>query len=181
MTPGTDTTPFGMIAEFDDPAALLSAAKRARDAGYTKMDAYTPFPIDGLDEAVGFRKTRLPILVFLGGLGGAAAGFGMQWFSAVVHYPINIGGRPMNSWPAFVPIMFELTVLGAAFAAVMGMLALNGLPRPHHPLFNHERFELASRTHFFLAIESEDERFDAERTRRFMESLGAHDVAMVHR
>lgn len=181
MTSERPTTSFGIVAEFDDPRVLIEAARKTYAAGYRKLDAYTPFPVEGLDDAIGFQRTKLPLIVFLGGLGGGLAGFGMQWFSSVLHYALNIGGRPLNSWQSFVPITFELTVLGAASAAVFGMLALNGLPQPYHPLFNVQRFELASRTHFFLAIESEDPLFDETKTREFLVSLGAHDVSLVPR
>jgi hypothetical protein len=121
---------YGLVAEFSEPEALIAAANTAREAGYRNMDAYTPFPVHGLSEAVGFRRTKLPIIVLLGGLTGAIVGFGMQYFANVIHYPINIGGRPMNSWPAFIIPTFECTILFSAFAATLGMLALNGLPMP---------------------------------------------------
>jgi len=170
---------YGLLAEFDRPAAVLDAAQRARAQGYTRMDAYTPLPVEGLHEAVHPGRTRLPLLVLLGGAFGCAGGYFLQWYANVVAYPWNIGGRPHHSWPAFIPITFELTVLCAGLTAVLGMLALNGLPRPHHPLFNVPRFELASGTHFFLCIESSDPRFDLEETRRFLEELGAMSVTEV--
>ena len=170
---------YGLLAEFSDPEALVDAAKRARDAGYRAMDAYTPFPVHGLSEAIGFRRTKLPVIVLCGGLTGAIAGFSMQYFANVIHYPINIGGRPMNSWPAFIIPTFEMTILFSAFAAVLGMLALNGLPQPYHPLFNVPAFELASRSHFFLCIEATDPKFNLDDTRRFMEELKPNSVAVV--
>ncbi len=167
---------YGLLAEFDDPRVLLAAAQKATDNGYTKMDAYSPFPIHGLHEAVGFKKTWLSTLVLCGGIAGALGGFGMQYFASVIHYPLNIGGKPLNSWPAFIPITFEVTVLVAAFAAVFGMLMLNGLPQPYHPVFNVRRFQLASRDQFFLCIESDDPRFESGETRRFLQSLNATEV-----
>jgi len=171
---------YGLMAEFADPALLVDAAKAAHAAGYRKMDAYSPFPIEGLEEALGEEKDWLPLLVLLGGIGGGIAGFAMQYFANVIHYPLIIGGKPYNSWPAFIPITFELTILAAAGTAVLGMLALNDLPTPYHPVFSVDRFELASRQSFFLCIESRDPTFDAAKTRTFMENLkpiGVHEVA----
>lgn len=169
---------YALLAEFRTPDAVLEAAARARAAGYRNMDAYSPFPVHGLAEALGFR-TRMPLLVLMGGLLGAATGYGLQYWVSAIAYPLNIGGRPFNSWPAFIPVTFELTVLFASLTAVFGMLALNGLPRPHHPLFNSPRFALASRNRFFLAIEAEDPQFDLRETRRFLESLGPSEVTEV--
>jgi hypothetical protein len=162
---------YGLLARFDSAEELIAAAEKAREAGYRKLDAYTPFPVHGLADALGVRQTRLPYLVLLGGLLGAAGGFFLQWYGSVVDYPLNVGGRPYNSWPAFIIISFELTVLFAGLTAVIGMLVLNGLPQPYHPLFNVPEFELASRTHFFLSIEASDPAFDRERTRKFLEGL----------
>ncbi len=162
---------YGLLAEFDDPAQLVEAAKKAYEEGYRKMDAYTPFPVEGLAEAVGFSKPRLPLLVLIGGIVGAILGFSMQYYGSVIGYPLNIGGRPLNSWPSFIPITFEVTILIAAFTAVLGMFALNGLPQPYHPVFNVERFALASRDRFFLCIESQDPKFDGVGTKKFLESL----------
>lgn len=173
------STVYGIMAEFDSPQGVLSAAERARDEGYTKMDAYTPFHVEGLTEAVGFPHTKLPMIVLAGGITGGVSGFFMQWFANVIHYPLVIGGKPFNSWPAFIPITFELTILFAAFAAVFGMLALNGLPMPYHPVFNVDRFETASRDHFFLCIESTDPKFDLVQTRSFLESLTPREVSDV--
>ncbi|NIP18513.1 MAG: DUF3341 domain-containing protein, partial [Xanthomonadales bacterium] len=144
------------MAEFHEPDSLLAGVERAREAGYRKMDAYSPFPIEGLAEALGFRRTRIPLVVFLGGLVGCLGGFFLQYWVSAVDYPLNVGGRPLFSWPAFIPVTFELTILVAAFAAVLGMLGLNGLPMPYHPLFHVERFALASRDRFFLCIEADD-------------------------
>jgi len=170
---------YGLVAEFDNPTALVAAARRCRDAGYRKMDAYSPFPIHELTAALGFRRTRLPLLVLVGGLTGTATALLMQWFSAAVHYPLNVGGRPLASWPAFIPITFELTILFASFATVLGMLGMNGLPMPYHPIFNAPRFALASRDRFFLCIETKDPLFDLEKTTKFLESLGAAVVSEV--
>lgn len=170
---------YGITAEFDNPDDLLAATERAYAEGYRKMDAYTPFPVHGLPEALGHRGVRLPWIVLIGGIVGAITGFMLQWYTAVIGYPHNIGGRPANSWPSFIPITFELTILCAALAAIFGMLALNGLPEPYHPLFNVPSFELASRSHFFLCIEATDPKFDIEQTRQFLETLAPGNVSVV--
>ncbi|HEX9443972.1 MAG TPA: DUF3341 domain-containing protein [Candidatus Binatia bacterium] len=170
---------YGLMAEFPTPEALLEAARRAYAEGYRRMDAYSPFPVEGLAEAIGFRKNLLPLIVLIGGVVGAAGGFYLQYWVHVIDYPLNIGGRPLNSWPAFIPVTFELTILAAALSAVLGLLALNRLPMPYHPVFNVERFELASRNRFFLCIESADARFDPEATRRFLEGTAAQGVYEV--
>lgn len=167
----SEPPPYGLLAEFDRAEHLAAAARAAHAAGYRKLDAFAPFPVEGLDEALGPEDGLLPAIVFLGGLAGAVTGFGMQWFANVIQYPQDIGGRPYNSWPAFIPITFELTILFAAGAAVLGMLAVNGLPQPHHPVFAVPRFELASRHAFFLCIESSDPRFETAETRAFLETL----------
>lgn len=169
----------GLLAEFPDPDALVEAATSAYDEGYRKLDAYSPVPIHGLAKALHLKANRLPWVVFFGGLTGCVGGFLFQYWVSVVDYPLNVGGRPLNSWPAFVPVSFELTILFAALATVLGMLALNGLPRPHHPLFNSDRFQLASKDKFFLCIEARDPRFQLEATRRFLEELGADEVTEV--
>ena len=170
---------YGLLAEFHSSDVLLEAAHAANHAGYTKMDAYTPFPIEGLAEAVGMKRTRLPLIILIGGLLGGIGGFMMQYYVNVIAWPLNVGGKPLNSWPSFIPITFELTVLAAAFAAVLGMLGLNGLPMPYHPLFNSESFALASRDRFFLCIQSNDPKFDEQGTRTFLEGLKPHAVSEV--
>jgi hypothetical protein len=176
------TNIYGLLAEFDGPESLIAAAEKVHEAGYRRADAYSPFPIHGLAHALGLRKTRVAMLVLLGGIIGALGGFFMQFYTAVYDYPFNIGGKPLNSWPAFVPITFEMTVLCATFAAVLGMLALNGLPQPHHPLFNVKSFsEHASRDRFYIAIESLDPKFDPQTTRQFLEALQPKEVIEVPR
>ncbi|MBI2833360.1 MAG: DUF3341 domain-containing protein [Acidobacteria bacterium] len=170
---------YGLMAEFRSPTDLVDAVVRARQAGYQRMDAYTPFPVEGLAGALGFHERRVPLIVLLGGLTGAVAGYALQYWASVIAYPMNIGGRPHHSWPAFIVPAFETTVLFAAFAAVLGMLALNGLPMPYHPVFNVPRFALASRDRFFLCIEAEDPKFDREETRRFLETLEPREVSEV--
>ena len=164
---------YGLMAEFDSPEALLEAAHRVFAAGFRKIDAYSPFPVDGLAEAIGFHYTRVPLIVLIGGINGCLGGFYLQYWVAAIDYPINIGGRPFNSWPSFIPVTFELTILIASLFAFFGVLALNRLPMPYHPVFNVERFELASRNRFFLCIEAVDSKFELERTRRFLDEIGS--------
>ncbi len=170
---------YGLLAEFRGPDELLEAAHAARKAGFRKMDAYAPMPVHGLAEAVGFKKTRLPLLVLIGGVTGMVGGYLMQYWTTAIDYPLNIGGRPLHSWPAFIPITFECTILIAAFATVLGMLALNGLPQPYHPLFNVKRFKLATRNRFFLCIEASDPLYDPRKTREFLDGLNPHGVYEV--
>lgn len=170
---------YGLLAEFTTPEALVAASKRAYEEGYRRLDAYSPFPVEDLAESIGFTHNRMPAIVLIGGLTGAATAIGMMYFSAVINYPLNIGGRPLFSWPSFVPITFELTILFAAFAAVLGMLGLNGLPMPYHPIFNVPGFALASRNRFFLCIQADDPRFDRQGTKLFLEALGPKTIAEV--
>ena len=167
------------MAEFDDANALVAATRRAHDEGYRQMDAYSPFPIEELHEALGSHHSRLPLIVLIGGLCGCVGGYALQYWAAAIAYPLNVGGRPFNSWPSFIPVTFECTILVAALSAVLGMLALNGLPMPHHPVFNVPRFALASRNRFFLCIEVKDRKFDLESTRRFLETLEPREVSTV--
>jgi len=170
----------GLMAEFDDPESLLDATQKAYDEGYRKMDAYTPFPIHGLNDALGFRWNMVPTFTLIGGLTGAAGGFGMQAFAMSQHYVYNIGGRPPISWPMFIPITFECGILLAAFSALISMLVLNGLPQPYHPVFNNEKFaERAFRDGFFLCLETQDPRYDEGETKTFLEGLGAKSVTAV--
>ena len=169
----------GVMGEFATPEELIHATKKVREAGYRRLDAYAPFPVEGLSEALGIKRNMVPVLTLLGGLTGGVGGFLFQYWVAAIAYPLNIGGRPLNSWPAFVPVTFELTVLGAALSAVFGMLALNGLPQPHHPVFNVERFSHATTDRFFLCIEARDPKFHLEETARLLHSLHAHHVNEV--
>ena len=174
------TTPYyGLMAEFDSTQSLLDAAHKVRQAGYTKTDAYSPMPIHGVAEALGMKERKVAPFVLAGGIAGALTGYGLQYVTSVMLYPMNIGGRPFHSWVSFIPPTFEVTILFASFAAVLSMLAPNGLPQPYHPVFNTKRFSLASQTSFFLAIEAADPRFDAERTRAFLASLNPREVVPV--
>jgi hypothetical protein len=175
--PGGDR--FGLLAEFASPEALYRACERVRDAGYTRWDAHTPFPIHGLERAMGLRASKLPWIVLVMALGGAAAGMALQGWVATIAYPLVISGKPFFSWPAFVPITFELGVLGGAVGAVFGMFALNQLPTLYHPLFGSARFERASDDGFFISIESWDPQFDAGRTAELLRGLGATHVEAV--
>lgn len=167
----TTAASYGLVAEYDDPDKLLVAAKRAYKQGYRKLDAYSPIPIHGLAEAIGFKKTVIPMLTLIGGLAGAVFGFSLQVIGHVFHYPYHVGGKPLFSWPAFIPITFECMILFSAFTCGISMLVLNGFPRPHHPIFNAPNFDRASTDRFFLCIEAHDTRYDAEKTRSFLQSL----------
>ena len=169
----------GLLAEFDSAQALLDAAHRTREAGFTKTDAYSPFPIHGLAEAIGFNEQIIPKIVLAGGIAGALAGYMLEYYTSVIAYPMNIGGRPYHSWVSFIPPAFETTILFASFAAGLSMIALNGLPQPYHPVFNAPRFGLASQDKFFLAIEASDPQFDLDRTREFLGGLNPTEVVAV--
>ena len=171
---------YGVVGEFETPGQLIEAAEKTRQAGYREVNAYTPFPVEGLSEALGFKRTAVPLLTLIGGLCGGLGGFGFQYWVSVISYPENIAGRPLNSWPAFIPVTFELTVLGASLFAVFGMLALNKLPQPHHPLFNNDRFQKhASADRFFLCIEATDPKFNVSDAAKFLQSVHAQNVAEV--
>jgi hypothetical protein len=170
---------YGLLAEFSDPNELVSAARDTREAGYRKFDCYTPFPIEELAEAMGQHHSYLPLLVLVGGILGGLGGYLLCYWTSVIDYPLIVGGRPFNSVPSFVPVTFECTILGAALAAVLGMLGLNGLPMPYHPVFNVPRFALASRDRFFLCIESSDPQFDPDETWGFLSRMRPRQVSQV--
>lgn len=171
---------YGIVAEFATAHELLHAVEKTREAGYRRIEAYTPFPVEGLAEALGLKRNNVPLITLIGGLSGGLGGFLFQYWVNVFAYPMNIGGRPLNSWPAFIPVTFELTVLGAALSAVFGMLALNRLPQPHHPLFNVHRFaKHASSDRFFLSIEARDPKFHLKDSARFLHELHARHVNEV--
>lgn len=171
---------YGLMAEFISPQALLDASLAAKREGYSVMDAFTPFPIEEVSEEIeNHQPSKVPLVVLIGGLTGTAFGFGLQWWVSAVDYPLNIGGRPLFSWPAFIPVAFEATILFAAFSAVIGMIALNRLPEPYHPVFNVEGFERALQDRYFLLVESRDPEFDPEETRGFLAGLGPKEVHAV--
>ena len=172
-------TVHGLMAEFADATALVHAAERTHAAGYRRVDAYSPFPIEELHHALGSPPSRLPLIVLAGGVIGCIGGFLLQYWTSTVAYPLNVGGRPLNSWPTFVTVTFECTILVASLSAVLGMLALNGLPMPYHPVFNVARFERASRDKFFLLVESADPKFDREQTREFLKGLNPSEINEV--
>jgi Protein of unknown function (DUF3341) len=171
---------YGLMAEFDSPTALVSAARKVREAGYTKIDAFSPFPIEELNEALKLPRNRVPLVTLIGGLLGLAAGYGLEYWASVVAYPLNIGGRPFHSLPAFIVPAYETTILFSAFGAVIGMIALNGLPMPYHPVFNVPQFERATSDKFFLTVEASDRKFELQTTREFLRGLhpvGVSDIA----
>ena len=175
----TETPLYGLMAEFDSAQALINAANKTREAGYTRADAYSPFPIHGLAEALGFKERSVAPIVLAGGITGGLAGYGLEYWTQVIDFPMNIGGRPYHAWVSFIPPAFETTILFAAFSAVLGMLALNGLPQPYHPVFNVPRFIRASQDAFFLAIPSNDPKFDEKATKEFLQSLNPREVVAV--
>ena len=170
---------FGLMAEFDNVNDVITAARRVYGAGYRKIDAYSPFPVEELSEAIGFHKNGVALICLVGGLLGCTGAFTLQWWINTISYPINIGGRPFNSWPSFIIVTFEMTILFSGLSAVFGMLALNGLPMPYHPVFNVPRFEFASKDRFFIVIFSSDKNYDATRTRQFLEGLNPISIAEV--
>jgi hypothetical protein len=170
---------YGVVAEFPNLDRLIAAVTAVRAAGYTRFEAYTPVPSEELNDAIGYRGSHLPLLIFLGGLFGAIAGYGLQYYCAVIEYPLNVGGRPLHSWPAFIPVTFECTILGAVLAAVAGVFIVNGLPEPYHPVFNVPSFAFASRNRYFLCIEARDPQFDREKVHLLLLSLRASEVTDV--
>ncbi len=170
---------YGLMAEFEDLHGLTKAVRAVKEAGYQRFDAFTPFPVEEISEEIAGHHNPLPLLVLIGGLCGGIGGFLLQYWSMAIDYPLNIGGRPLFSWPAFVPATYECTILGAALAAVLGMLALNGLPMPYHPVFNVPRFALSSRDRFFICIQASDPRFDRDETRRLLERQVPRQVSEV--
>ncbi|MGC1485762.1 MAG: DUF3341 domain-containing protein [Candidatus Acidiferrum sp.] len=171
---------YGVVGEFETPRKLIQAADKARVAGYKNMDAYTPFPVEGLSEALGLKRTLVPLVTLIGGLLGGLSAFGFQYWVSVISYPENIGGRSLNSWPAFIPVTFELTVLGASLFAVFGMLAMNKLPQPHHPLFNVDRFQKhASADRFYLCLQANDPKFSVSEASRFLKEIEAQHISEV--
>ena len=167
---------YGVMGEFDSAESIVTAARRAVAEGFTKFEAYTPVPIEELNDVIHKKRTILPLIALIGGLSGMATGFALQYWASVIEYPFNVGGRPFASWPAFVIPSYELTILFSALATTIGMIALNGLPQPYHPVFNAPRFSLASSDKFFLVIESGDPRYDGDKTSRFLRDIGAKGV-----
>ena len=170
---------YGLMAEFDTPDNVVLAARRTYEAGYRKIDAYSPFPIEELAEAIGFHRNGVAIVTLVGGILGGSAGYLLQWWINTINYPVNVGGRPLNSWPAFIVVTFEMTILFAGLSAVFGMLALNGLPMPYHPVFNVPRFAFATKDRFFLIIFSSDPKYSSSETRQFLETLQPYSISEV--
>jgi hypothetical protein len=179
MTAPTHKPPFALMAEFQTSQELIQAIRASHEAGYTKLEAYTPYPIEEVWEELGHHRSWLPLIVLIGGIFGCLGGFFLQYWASVINYPLNVGGRPLNSWIAFIPVTFETTVLFAAGAAVLGMFALNKLPMPHHPVFGVERFARASQDRYFLAIAAWDPHFDRVETEQFLQTLTSQEVALV--
>ena len=173
------TPTYGLLAEFDSPTALVKAAEATHAAGYVKIDAYSPLPIEGLAEAIGFHHDLVPLVTLIGAIIGGATGYLMQYWINTMAYPLNIGGKPFHSWPSFIVVTFEMTILFGGISAVFGMLALNGLPMPYHPVFNVSRFAMASKDRFFLIVFSSDKKYDDVKTRELLESLGPKTLTEV--
>jgi hypothetical protein len=173
------TQTYGMMAEFDSPTDLVAAAEHVHHAGYQKIDAYSPFPIEGLAEAIGFPKNRVPLVTLAGGIIGGLSGYLLQYWISASSYPVNVGGKPYHSWPAFIPVTFEMTILFAGISAVFGMLALNGLPMPYHPVFNVPRFAFASKDRFFLIVFASDPKYSPQETRGVLEHLNPRSISEV--
>jgi hypothetical protein len=178
--PGHDNELYGLVAQFENADQLVEAASKVRDAGYTATDAHVPFPVHGLSDALGVKRTVLPWIVLGGGITGCIGGFLLQYWVSVHAYALNVGGRPLNSWPSFIPVTFECTILFAGISTLIGMLALNGLPRPYHPVFNTPDFERATGNGFFLVVEASDPQFELQETRGFLDGLGPMKVSEVH-
>ena len=170
---------YGILAEFDSATDLVAAARQTHEAGYRKIDAYSPFPVEELAEAIGFHKNRVPLVTLIGAILGGLSGYLMQYWIAAVDYPINVGGRPFHSWPSFIVVTFEMTILFGGIFAVLGMLALNGLPMPYHPVFNVPRFAMATKDRFFLIVFSTDPKYSPTGTRQFLDSLGPRSISEV--
>ena len=170
---------YGIMAEFDSATALVDAARATHQAGYQKIDAYSPFPVEGLADAIGFHKNAVPLVVLIGGLIGGLSGYALQYWISVISYPINVGGKPYHSWPAFIVVTFEMTILFGGISAVFGMLALNGLPMPYHPVFNVPRFAFATKDRFFLIVFATDPKYSPGTTRSFLEGLGPRSISEV--
>jgi Protein of unknown function (DUF3341) len=179
MTPDNRSPVYGLLAEFANPEALIAAIEKVRAAGYEKVDAFTPYPIEAVSEALALPRSKMPLVVLCGGVTGAIVGYALQYWSSVIEYPMNVGGRPFHSWPAFIIPTFETTILFAALSAVFGMFALNGLPQPYHPVFNVPGFATASRDRYFLVVEARDPKFDRAATARFLENLQPSEVSEV--
>lgn len=172
-------TLYGLMAEFETPTELVNACKAAYAEGYREMDAYSPFPIEEASEAIGFHKSAVPLIVLLGGILGGVSGFGLQYWINVIAYPLNIGGKPYDSWPAFIVPTFEMTILFAGLCGMFGMFALNGLPQPYHPVFNVDKFSAVTRDKFFLCVEATDPKFDLVGTQQFMGRLKPLSISEV--
>ena len=170
---------YGIMAEFDSAQSLVEAARHTHEAGYKKIDAYSPFPVEELAEAIGFHRNHVPLVALIGAITGGLTGYLMQYWIATMAYPVNVGGRPLHSWPSFIIVTFEMTILFGAISAVFGMLALNGLPMPYHPVFNVPRFAFASKDRFFLIVFATDPKYDAKGTRQFLEDLHPRSISEV--